>query len=114
MSTEQRPIDYRSLILWPALITLGVTLLRLSGELLHWSDRFFSRKAGGAGALVGIVWLVPVFGIYFALRLLKRGFGPARLGPAFLWPLVGLLAFFAIAAGLAAVLRLPPVAQVLG
>src|SRR5881409_1708216 len=38
----------------PALITLGVTLLRLIGELQGWSPALFSRQAGGGGALVGI------------------------------------------------------------
>lgn len=64
------------LILFPALITLAVTILRLVGELQHWSPRLFSREAGGAGALVGIVWLVPVFGVYFAWKLAKAGPAP--------------------------------------
>jgi len=64
------------LILIPAVITLAVTILRLLGELQHWSPRLFSREAGGAGALVGIVWLVPVFGVYFAWKLAKAGAAP--------------------------------------
>src|SRR5262249_11842364 len=60
--------------------TLAVTLLRLVGELQKWSPRFFSREAGGAGALVGIVWLVPVFGIYFAIWLIQAGYGPGCCG----------------------------------
>ncbi len=51
------------LILVPAVITLAVTLLRLVGELQQWSSALFNRSAGGGGAIVGIVWLVPVFGI---------------------------------------------------
>jgi hypothetical protein len=66
----------KSLILMPALITLAVTILRLVGELQHWSPRLFSREAGGAGALVGIVWLVPIFGVYFAWKLAKAGVAP--------------------------------------
>jgi hypothetical protein len=31
-----------------------------------------------------------VFGIYFALKLLHLGFSPARLGPVFGWPALGL------------------------
>lgn len=69
----------RELILWPALITLAVTLLRFVGELQGWSPRLFSREAGGAAALVGIVWLVPVFGMYFAWRLCREGAGPASV-----------------------------------
>ena len=70
------------LILMPALITLAVTALRLVGELMRWNPTFFSREAGGAGAIVGIVWLVPVFGIYFARKLVAAGQGPARAGRA--------------------------------
>ena len=57
----------------PALITLGVTLLRLIGELQRWSPKLFNREAGGGGALVGIslavdgreAWYLPV-GHYLA------------------------------------------------
>jgi hypothetical protein len=73
----------RDLILWPALLTLGVTVLRFAGEMLQWSPRFFSREAGGAGAIVGIVWLIPVFGAYFAVRLARAGSGPSGAGRAF-------------------------------
>ena len=66
----------KRLILIPALITLAVTVLRLVGELQEWSPRFFSRQAGGAGAIVGIVWLVPIFGVYFAVKLAKAGGAP--------------------------------------
>lgn len=72
----------RQLILVPAVITLAVTVIRLVGELLRWSPTFFSREAGGAGALIGIVWLVPVFGVYFARKLLAAGEGPAGAGRA--------------------------------
>jgi hypothetical protein len=64
------------MIVMPALITLAVTLLRLVGELQHWSPVLFNR-AGGV-ALVGIVWLVPIFGIVFAFQLAARGQAPAR------------------------------------
>ncbi len=70
-------------ILVPAVITLAVTLLRLTGELLNWSPTLFNPAAGGGGALVGIAWLVPVFGIYFAIRLARAGDGPGPLGRAF-------------------------------
>jgi hypothetical protein len=42
------------LILWPALIALAITLLRLAGELQGWSSVLFNPAAGGGGALVGI------------------------------------------------------------
>jgi len=73
------------MILVPALITLAVTLLRLTGELLHWSPALFNRQPGGPGALVGIVWLIPVFGIYFALRLTRAGEGPPGVGRTIGW-----------------------------
>src|SRR5438093_5515636 len=73
------------LILVPSLITLVVTLLRVIGELSRWSPSLFNREAGGPGALVGIVWLIPVFGIYFALRLARAGEGPAGVGRALAW-----------------------------
>lgn len=82
MSTSH-PLPLRETILVPALVTLGVTLLRLTGELLQWSPRLFSRQAGGAGALVGIVWLVPLFGILFALKLARAGERPSSTPRAF-------------------------------
>ena len=77
MTTERSDgLSLKSLILTPALITLAITILRLVGELQEWSPRFFSRQAGGAGAIVGIVWLVPIFGAYFAVKLAKAGATP--------------------------------------
>jgi hypothetical protein len=70
------------LVLAPALITLGVTLLRVMGELLHWSRRLFNPAPGGGGAVVGIVWLIPFFGVYFALRLARSGEVPEHPGRA--------------------------------
>jgi hypothetical protein len=69
-------LSLRSLILVPAVITLAVTLVRLAGELQGWSPTFFSRAAGGAGSIVGIVWLVPIFGVYFAVKLARAGTAP--------------------------------------
>ncbi|MFB3921807.1 MAG: hypothetical protein ACE145_08795 [Terriglobia bacterium] len=71
------------LILIPGLITLGVTILRLVGELQDWPEPFFSRDAGGGLAIVGISWLPVIFGIYFAWKLVKSGVGPTSLGKAF-------------------------------
>src|SRR4030095_9815873 len=83
----------------PALITLGVTLLRLIGELLNWSPVLFNREAGGGGALVGIAWLVPIFGIYFALKLSQPGTAPLKAGKTVLYAVSGLAAFFVIGFG---------------
>jgi hypothetical protein len=71
------------LILVPAVITLAVTLLRLVGELQGWSPTLFNRECGFCGALVGIVWLVPVFGAWFGWKLTRAGSGPGSLGRAF-------------------------------
>jgi hypothetical protein len=79
------------LVLVPAVITLAVTLLRLVGELQQWSPTLFNREAGGGGALIGIVWLVPVFGIYFALKLAGQGEGPGRIGRALGFTLLALI-----------------------
>ena len=64
----------------PAVITLGVTLLRLLGELKGWSRALFNPDAGGGGALIGIVWLVPIFGAYFGIKLARAGQGPEKVG----------------------------------
>jgi hypothetical protein len=72
----------KQLVLVPAVITLAVTLLRLVGELQSWSPLFFNRAAGGGGAIVGISWLVIVFGVYFALKLVRAGQGPSGAGRA--------------------------------
>jgi hypothetical protein len=95
----------------PALITLAVTLLRLTGELLQWSPSLFNRDAGGGGALVGIVWLIFVFGIYFALRLARNGEEPAALGPAFGWPFLGFLLNTVVFVAAFSLLPTNPVAQ---
>lgn len=79
------------LIFVPALITLAVTILRLIGELQHWSPRFFSPAPGGGAAIVGITWLVPIFGIYFAMKLSQEEGGPESKGKALGLTLVGIL-----------------------
>lgn len=65
------------LILYPALITLAITILRLAGELLHGSKSLFNPEPGGPWSIIGIVWLAPVFGVYFAVKLARAGVGPA-------------------------------------
>ena len=79
----------KKLIVVPAVITLAITLLRLLGELMHWSTTLFNPAPGGGGAIVGIAWLVPVFGVYFALTLAAAGERPAGVGPAIGYPLLG-------------------------
>lgn len=71
-----------NLILIPSVITLAVTLLRLIGELRHWSEVFFRRSVGGGGAIVGIAWLAVIFAVYFSLKLRKAGKGAGSKGKA--------------------------------
>ena len=78
------------LIRIPAMLTLGVTVLRLAGELHHWSPFWFSPQPGGGAALIGIVWLAPLFGIYFALKLKSMGEMP-KIGRTIGFVFIGLL-----------------------
>jgi hypothetical protein len=83
------------LILVPALISLAVTVLRLVGELKHWSEKWFSPDSGGIvpsglSWLVGITWLALPFGAYFALKLAAMGQGPPQLGRAIKYAVLGL------------------------
>ena len=96
-------VPIKSLILVPALITLAITLLRLSGELLNWSSLLFNRTPGGGGALIGIVWLVPIFGFYFAHKLVNLGIRPGSTGRVFGFSFLALavcVALFAFAISL--------------
>jgi len=79
---ETKSISITSLVTIPALITLGITILRLVGELEHWPKPWFSAAAGGGGAIVGISWLPIIFGPYFALKLAGAGDRPSSLGKA--------------------------------
>ncbi len=89
--SQENSVPVGKLILIPALITLGVSILRLVGELQNWPTLLFSREAGGGGAIVGISWLPIIFGIYFALKLAGAGAGPASLGKAFGFTALGLV-----------------------
>jgi len=80
--SEEASVRPFQLILAPAVITLAVTLLRLVGELQGWSPLLFNKEAGGGGALVGIAWLVLVFGVWFGWKLGRAGQGPGPIGRA--------------------------------
>ena len=85
-----KPLQARfifQLIVIPAVITLCVTLLRLAGELGHWSARWFSPETGGIipsgwSWLIGITWLPIPFGAYFAIKLLHSDMAPRNVGTA--------------------------------
>lgn len=97
-STENKECRQTTLglILWPAVVSLAVTLLRLTGELLRWSPRWFSTETmgiepSGMSWLIGITWLGFPFGMYFALRLIRGGSGPHSVRKTTLLALCGLL-----------------------
>jgi hypothetical protein len=90
-ATSGTPVCISRLILVPGLITLAITVLRLVGELQQWSKVLFNSAAGGGGAIIGIVWLVPVFGIYFALKLSRTGQGPVSRWRPIAYAMLGLL-----------------------
>jgi hypothetical protein len=101
----------RRLLVVATLVTLAVTVLRVVGEMAHWSPALFNRDPGGPGALVGIVWLIPVFGVLFALALARGGAGPRSAGAAAGW---AALAFaICVAFGIASTIVFPksPTAQ---
>src|SRR5260370_2153754 len=82
----------------PALISIGVTALRLVGELLHWAKPLVNSDVCGK-AILGVVWLVPILGIYFAVKLFHADNAPQR----FAGPMV--LAISALALKLAGNIR---------
>ena len=88
--TSDSSLNIRSLILVPAVITLGITLLRLVGELEHWSPRFFSPAPGGGMAVVGISWLPILLGPYFAVKLAHSGDGHFSVWKTFGLSVLGL------------------------
>jgi hypothetical protein len=90
---DRRSISITSLVTVPALITLGVTILRLVGELQHWPRPWFTAGAGGGGAIIGISWLPIIFGPYFAMKLAGAGEGPCSAGKAIGFSFLALLVF---------------------
>jgi hypothetical protein len=93
--TSGSRISIPQLIFVPSLITLGVTLLRLIGELQHWPTKLFNPEAGGQGSIIGIAWLAPIFGIYFALKLARAGETAPGAGRVIGFALLGLVVTFA-------------------
>lgn len=79
MSSDSSPSIFK-LVLIPAVITLVVTVLRLVGELQGWS--FAGSTEAGAPSILGIFWLIPIFGFYFGMKLARSGRGPSAAGKA--------------------------------
>jgi hypothetical protein len=80
---DSQSVSIARLILVPALISIAVTAFRLVGELQHWSNRWFSTDTGGivpdgVSWVIGITWMAPLFGIYFAWRLATHQRGPTN------------------------------------
>jgi hypothetical protein len=70
MAHTAPPLSIARLVLGPTLFTLGITLLRLAGELRDWPSPWFDKSSG----VVGITWfLPPIFGFYFAWKLWREG-----------------------------------------
>ncbi len=61
------------LVRTPVLVTLGVTALRLLGALGGLPEFLVNRETGGTGAIIGIVWLAPIFAVWFGTRHARAG-----------------------------------------
>ncbi len=83
------------IVLRLALLSLAITLLRLAGELLGWSPRYWNRAPGGPSPL-GIAWLIPLVGFYLGWRLRKAGVRPTSLPQAALQPALALVVVFSV------------------
>lgn len=92
---DQKPPGLLSLVLVPAILTLIVTVLRVVGELQGWSPVLVGGAvAGGGGALLGISWLIFVFGLWFGFRVQRSGFGVQRPGRTLLLSLIPVAVMF--------------------
>jgi hypothetical protein len=75
---------------WPVLVSIIVVLVRLIGELMAWDPRLFGTAVGGGFSLVGVSWLMPIFGFAFGWILTGKGHAPDRPGLAIILHLLGL------------------------
>ena len=107
-TTSEKRVSIAKWILVTGTITLAITIIRLVGELQHWNSALFNPAAGGGGALIGIVWLVPIFGIYFGLKLKAAGLGPQKTGLVMLLAFAGIALNIAVAVVGTVVLKLQP------
>ena len=88
MANSASRLSIPQLVLGPTLFTLGITLLRLAGELRGWPSPWFDKGSG----VVGITWfLPPIFGFYFAWNLWREGERIDRVDRAFALALLGVV-----------------------
>jgi hypothetical protein len=88
MALTASRVSIPRLVLGPTSFTLGVTLLRLAGELRGWPRLWFDKSSG----IVGITWfLPPIFGFYFAWKLWRDGERVDRVDRAFALGLMGVV-----------------------
>jgi hypothetical protein len=87
------------LLVFPVLITWGVTLLRLARDLKHWPSPLFSAAVGEGLAIIGISWPL-IFGPSFAARFGRSGDVPSGVWRPIGFALLGMATF--VATGLAA------------
>lgn len=62
----------------PALLTLAITLARIQAELHSLPNWLAGKDAGGNAALLGISWLPPLLGWWFAREIAGRSERPKR------------------------------------
>lgn len=84
MSKKKKP-GLVAIVLVPAILTLLVSVARLVGELMDWPDILVSRDGG----LLGVTWLVPIFGFWFGMRACALGSRP-NAAAAFAIALLGI------------------------
>ena len=63
------PPRIAALVLVPVLLSWLVTGARIAGELAGLGPPWVSSAPGGGGAILGVVWLVPLCGAWFGWRL---------------------------------------------
>ena len=78
------------LIVVPGLTAVAVTALRAFGEVHHWPEPIVNSAVCGK-AILGVAWLVPIFGIYFAVRFFHAGSQPKFLARAVILAISSLL-----------------------
>jgi hypothetical protein len=74
----------------PVIVSLVILATRLTGEVLEIDSPWFAREAGGGGSLLGMSWLIPVFGFLFGWKLTTERHAPDRPGLALILNLLGL------------------------